>query len=187
MTTLAHEAFSGRHRATKGIAALAAAAALLLSGYGSYALWTDTESLDGGDINAGELKITDVTPGVWRDVSAGGAGTVIPDITSFLVVPGDVLTYTLDAKVLAKGDNLRATLTADPASVTGDLPLRNDITVSTAINVAGAPSAAITEANDGQTLQAVVTLDFDEASLNPSQLQNLDLSDLSLVLNQNAR
>lgn len=187
MTTLAHEAFSGRRRATKGIAALAAAAALLLSGYGSYALWSDTESLDGGAVSSGELKITGATAGVWRDVSAGGAGTVIPDIGTFLVVPGDVLTYTVDATVLAKGENLAATLTADPSTVTGDTPLVDDVDVTTAVSVAGAPTATITEANDGQSLQAVVRLAFDAGSENASQLQDLDLSALQLVLQQNAR
>lgn len=174
------------NKTAKGAAALAAAAALLLGGAGTYALWNDTESLDGGAVAAGELKITAATAGVWRDVSGGGAGTVI-DIATFLVVPGDTLTYTAGATVLAKGDNLSATLTADPTSVTGDPELLADMAITTAVRVGGALVPTITEANDGQTVQTVVTLAFDEASTNVTQLQDLDLADLELVLQQSPR
>lgn len=175
------------NKTARGAAALAAAAALLLGGAGTYALWNDTESLDGGAVASGELKITGATAGVWRDVSGGGTGTVIADIASFLVVPGDTLTYTVGATVLAKGDNLSATLTADPTSVTGDPALLADVDVTTAVRVGGAVVPTITEANDGQTVQTVVTLAFDEASTNATQLQDLDLADLELVLQQSPR
>lgn len=174
------------NKTIKGAAALAAAGALLLGGYGTYALWTDSASLDGGTVGSGQLAITDATAGVWADVTSGTPVT-IPDIAAFAIVPGDVLTYTVGATVRAQGDNLVATLTADPGSITGDPELLADVDVSTAITVDGAAAAAITEEDDGSAVQAVVTLDFDVASTNVTQLQDLDLSALTLVLQQNAR
>ena len=171
----------------KGGLAAVVAALLLLGGYGTYALWNDTESLDGGAIEAGELKLDSPTEGVWTDVSEGGAGEPIPDIAGFLVVPGDVLTYAMQATVLAKGENLEATLSADPASVTGDAELLAAMDIQTDVVVSGEPVATITEANDGQTVAVTVTFTFDEASGNETQLQGLSLADLELVLQQNPR
>ena len=175
------------HKALKGAAALAAAAALLLGGYGTYALWSDSETLNGGSIDSGQLALDGTTAGVWRDASAGTPGTVIADISTFRIVPGDVLTYSLSRTVRAQGDNLQATLAADPSSVTGDPELLADVDVTTAGAVNGTATTAITPANDGQTVNVLVTFDFDPLSLNATQLESLDLSALQLTLTQNPR
>ena len=171
----------------KGGLALAAALVLLLAGYGTYALWSDTETLNGGTVTAGELALEGTAPGVWRDASNGAPGTVIADIGAFRIVPGDVLTYTLTRTVQAEGDNLVATLVADPSSVTGRTALLADVDINTSITVDGTATSAITEANDGQDVVTTVTFDFDEASTNATQLQSLNLSNLQLTLTQNAR
>ena len=175
------------HKALKGAAALAAAAALLLGGYGTYALWSDSETLNGGTIASGRLALDGTTAGVWRDASGGTPGTVIPDISTFQIVPGDVLTYSLSRTVRAQGDNLQATLAADPSSVTGDPELLADVDVTTAVTVNGTATTAITPANDGQTVNVLVTFHFDPLSANATQLQSLDLSALQLTLTQNPR
>lgn len=177
----------GSRKAVKGIVALAAAAVLLVGGYGTYALWSSTTTLDGGAVNSGQLKLVDPTPGVWTDVSAGAPGTVIPDIAAFNIVPGDTLTYSTSATVRAQGDNLAATLAADPTSVTGDPELLADVAVSTVVSIGGTTVAAITEDNDGDSVATVVTFAFSAASGNTTQLENLDLSNLKLTLTQNAR
>lgn len=171
----------------KAALALVAAGTLLMAGYGTYALWSDSETLDGGSLSSGELAFSGTDPGVWRDASAGAPGTVIADIAAFQIVPGDVLTYTLTRTVEASGDNLVATLAADPASVTGDPELLADVDVTTAITVDGTAATAITEDNDGQEVVATVSFTFDEASTNETQLQALDLSALELTLTQNPR
>lgn len=175
------------NKTLKGVVALVAAAMLLLAGYGTYALWSDSETLDGGDINSGQLELQGTGAGVWRDASGGAPGTVIEDIAEFNIVPGDVLTYTLTRTVAATGNNLVATLAADEASVTGDPELLADVEVTTGITINGTAATAITEANDGQTIVATVTIDFDEASTNETQLEALDLSALELTLTQNPR
>lgn len=175
------------NKTLKGTLALAVAALLLLGGFGTYALWSDSETLGGGTIAAGELKLDGDDPGVWTDVSAGGAGTVIPDVDDFLIVPGDVLTYSLTRTVLAKGDNLQATLAADPTSVTGDAALLADVDITTAVTIAGTAVTAITDANDEQDVTVLVTFTFDEASANATQLQTLNLANLQLTLTQDPR
>lgn len=175
------------HKPLKGAIALGAAGLLLLGGAGTYALWNDTVDLAGGEVSSGQLRFTGTTTGAWADASGPGAPVAIPDITAFLLVPGDVLTYSLSTTLRAQGDNLEATLAADPTSVTGPTPLLTDVTVTTAVSSGGTAISAITEANDNQTIDVVVTLDFTDTSLNASQLQTLDLSGLELTVQQNPR
>lgn len=177
---------AARRKAFKGVLALAAAGLLLGGGASTYALWSDTVTLNGGNINSGQLQLVDTTAGAWYDVSTGTAAP-IADIAAFQVVPGDIIEYRVSSTVEAEGENLTATLAADPASVTGDPALLADMDVTTAVLVGGTAQTAITEANDGEQVDVNVTFAFDEASGNGTQLQSLDLSALELSLTQDAR
>jgi alternate signal-mediated exported protein len=175
------------HKPLQGAIALGAAGLLLLGGAGTYALWSDSVTLDGGTINAGQLDLAVTSPGAWADVSTG-TPVAIPDIAAFPVVPGDVLTYSLSATLTAEGENLEATLAADPASITGDADLLADMTITTAVSTGGvAITGPITEANDGDEIDVVVTLTFAEDSGNETQTDDLDLSAFALTVNQNPR
>jgi alternate signal-mediated exported protein len=175
------------HKPLKGAIALGAAGLLLLGGAGTYALWSDSVTLDGGTIGAGQLDLAVTTAGTWADVSTG-TSVPITNIDDFLLVPGDVLTYSLSATLQAEGDNLEATLEADPTSITAEEGLDDDITVTTTVSTGGvAITGPITEDNDGDVIDVVVTLTFDEESGIESQLDTIDLSDLKLTVNQNPR
>ena len=175
------------HKPLKGAIALGAAGLLLLGGAGTYALWSDSVDLEGGTINSGQLEFVDTTAGAWADASTG-TPVPIADITTFLIVPGDVLTYSLSTTLRAQGDNLEATLAADPTSITGDATLLADVDVTTVVSTGGTPIVGpITEANDEDVIDVVVTLAFDEASTNASQLDSIDLSGLELTVDQNPR
>jgi spore coat-associated protein N len=175
------------YKPLKGAIALGAAGLLLLGGAGTYALWSDSVTLDGGTINAGQLDLAVTSPGAWADVSTG-TPVAIADIDAFPVVPGDVLTYSLSATLTAEGENLEATLAADPASITGDADLLADMTITTAVSTDGvAITGPITEANDGDEIDVVVTLTFAEDSGNETQTDDLDLSAFALTVNQNPR
>jgi alternate signal-mediated exported protein len=176
------------HKPLKGAIALGAAGLLLLGGAGTYALWSDSVELSGGTINAGQLEFVSTTIGVWRDASAGPPGTTIPDIGNFSIVPGDVLTYSLSTTLRAQGDNLAATIAADPSTIAGDQDLLDDITVTTAVGTGGtAITGPITEENDGDVIDVVVTITFAATSGNETQLDTIDLSDLELTVDQNPR
>ena len=174
------------NKSVKGAIALSAAGLLLLGGGGTYALWSDEVELNGGAVSSGQLQFTGTTTGTWNDVSSG-TPVAIADIADFLVVPGDTLTYTLATTLRAQGENLEATLAADPASVTGDAELLADMAVTTAVSTGGTALTAITEANDNAVIDVVVTFVFDEASTNETQLESLDLSALELTVNQDPR
>ena len=175
-----------KHKSLKGAVALAVAGLLLAGGGGTYALWSDQVTLNGGNINSGQLKLVDTQPGAWFDLSSGTAAA-IPDIATFQVVPGDVIEYRVVTTVAAEGENLKATLLADPASVTGDPALLADMTVTTGIAGGGAAQTAITEADDNQQIDVSVNFDFADASTNATQLESLDLSALQLTLTQDVR
>jgi alternate signal-mediated exported protein len=174
------------HKPLKGAIALGAAGLLLLGGAGTYALWSDSVTLGGGSINAGQLDLAIAAPGAWADVSTG-TPVPIANIAAFRIVPGDVLTYSLSATLQAEGDNLEATLAADPASISGDAALLADIDIDTDVSIDGTDVTVITDANDGDTVDVVVTFDFDEASGNGTQLDALNLTAFALTVNQNPR
>ena len=174
------------HKPLRGAIALAAAGLLLLGGAGTYALWSDSVTLGGGSINAGQLDLAVTAPGAWADVSTG-TPVSIANIAAFQIVPGDVLTYSLSATLRAEGDNLEATLAANPASITGDADLLADIDITTDVSIDGTDVTVITEANDEDTVDVVVTFDFDEASGNETQLDALNLAAFALTVNQNPR
>ena len=178
--------FSAKRKSLKGVIALAAAGLLLSGGASTYALWSDQVTLNGGNINSGQLKLVNTQPGTWYDVTTR-TPTPISDIATFKVVPGDVIAYQVSTTVQAQGHNLAATLAADPASVTGDPALLADMRVSTIIQVGGATQTTITEADDNKQIDATAVFTFDQASTNVTQLQSLDLSALQLTLTQDAR
>ena len=170
----------------KGAVALCAAGLLLLGGAGTYALWSDSVERQRVLISSEQLRFSDTLPGAWADATSG-TPVAIPDIDDFLVGPGDVLTYTLSSTVRARGDNLAATLKADPSSISDNPQLLSDVDVTTDVTVAGRQTSAISGANDGQRLDVVVTLAFARGSTSSGELARLDLSNLTLTLQQDAR
>jgi alternate signal-mediated exported protein len=106
-----------------GIIAVVAGAALLMGG-GTYALWSDSASIDGGIIKSGNLDVSVGTTAYW-DVSAdrvdstggtaiaGGSSTkghAISSLADYRVVPGDEIAAVYPATVKLDGDNLVAKL-----------------------------------------------------------------------------
>lgn len=100
-------------KSTKGALAASAAGVLLLGGAGSLAYWTASDSVDGGTITSGELKLTAGDCDDWT--YAAGAASAGDPVALF--VPGDKITTTCTFALVASGDNLSATVAA-PATVT---------------------------------------------------------------------
>lgn len=125
----------------KGAAAIAVGGALLLGGGGTLAWWNAADAAQPGTIIAGDLNV-EAAAGAWTD----RAGNPI-NISTYRVVPGDLLTYTQVLDVTLGGDKMAANLVAertgaadgfDPASVTvsaprltaGGEPIANPLTTS---------------------------------------------------------
>ena len=176
-----------------GAVAGAAGIALLLGGAGTFALWNSSTTVNVGSVASGTLSIASVGAPSWKNISgdASVGGVAIPSITSYNIVPGDKLELTQTVTVNATGDNLKATLFLDDASIKGSLkPL-----VIVGMNATGGSSVseirttdtfAVTPSASATTVTITVTVDFpsDEKA---GQAGSLDLSTLAFKLEQNPR
>lgn len=100
----------------KGSVAGATGVALLMGGFGTYALWSDSENLSASKVQSGELDIA-TTGGVWDDANTSAAD----DWTaSDKLVPGDKVTYTQTFTVKGTGKNMEGTIKYVKPTVTGD-------------------------------------------------------------------
>lgn len=100
----------------KGSIAGATGVALLMGGFGTYALWSDSENLAANGVQSGELTI-DTEAGVYDDTRTQAAD----DWTANdLMVPGDVITYTQTFDVSGEGKNLQGTVALNAGALGGD-------------------------------------------------------------------
>lgn len=87
----------------KGSLAGATGVALLMGGFGTYALWSDSENLQVNGVQSGELDIA-TSAGTYDDANTATAN----DWTSTdKMVPGDKVTYTQTFTVKATGKNMK--------------------------------------------------------------------------------
>ena len=178
----------------KGAIAGAAGVALLLGGAGTFAMWTDSATVDGGTIVAGNLDVTtDMSSGGWSDAD----GSI--DLTTFVAVPGDVLTYTKDVEVTATGDNLVATLALGAGAITpsssaaADSALAGYLTETAVLSVTGAsitgagPTYTVSEGSGVATV--TVTITFPKHATAGAENGTMDgsvsLAGLDVTLTQN--
>ncbi|MGO4201775.1 alternate-type signal peptide domain-containing protein [Rhodococcus sp. TAF43] len=174
------------NKQTKGAIAAGAAALLLAGGAGSFALWSDTESLAGGAIQSGKLTLTTSGTPTW---TKGGQSI---DISTYKVVPGDVISYNATATIGASGDNLAAHLKATVPGLTGN-ELAAKLSAVTTASVGGTTlptdedGVAITSANDNQTVNVQVQFTFDAATANQvAQNQSVTFGNVVLDLTQDS-
>src|SRR6476646_4728325 len=121
----------------KGTAAIAVGAALLLGGGGTLANWNAEATAAPGTIVAGDLNVVKAVNGVWKDRT----GTVIPDINSYKVVPGDKLTFTQDLTVTLVGNKMAANVTTTGISPTTGFTAAN-VSVSAPVLTVGGNTVA---------------------------------------------
>jgi len=179
-------------KSTKGAIAVAAAAVLLLGGAGSIAYWSESATVEGGTIEAGELKLDDGScDDAW--VYAGDSASAGEAVGT--IVPGDSITKDCTFTIAAQGDNLEATPTLpETISVTQTAGDENpattlELTADATYEAGGSAVTTITEANDGQTLTATITVTFpygDDETVNANDTQNLiaELDELTVTLEQ---
>lgn len=182
------------HRVLK-IGLATAGVVVLLAGGGTFARWYDSAEISGGSIESGELSFDSVGDGVWTDTSDGSVitmGTGDNDGATpayFDLVPGDTVQYTVPITIQAHGDNLQATLQANTDAVAPTGALAEFVTVESALREGETVNASrvITEADDGASFEAVVTITypFDAATATQAgQNLALDLSALEISLDQ---
>jgi alternate signal-mediated exported protein len=175
------------NKSSKGALAAIAGGTLLLGGAGSLAYWTDVADISGGAVNSGRMSLTDTTSGScagagWTlDGAESPAGAAFDPATDTLV-PGDVLTKTCTFTVGASGKHLRANLAATGGAASGTLAPA--LTVAGTFTVGGATVSSLTSADDGSTLTAKISVTFDPASGNTTQLRTATLSTYTVTATQ---
>lgn len=168
------------NKLTKAAIAGAAGIALLLGGAGSLALWNSSVDITAADITSGTLTLAEVpAAGSW-------------DTPPTLWVPGDVATYTTQLTIGATGDNLKALLSVNPGSITGDLADALEFEIAVTAPPAGVTAGTlpgtyeITSAANGATFTVKVTVTFPANSVvgTVAQNQTVDLSGMNFLLQQ---
>ncbi|MHB1063482.1 MAG: alternate-type signal peptide domain-containing protein [Georgenia sp.] len=165
--------------------------ALLTSGGGTFAAWSDSKTVEPGTIRSGSLKIDGALTGTWTD-----AGVKIPDIAAYKIVPGDTITYTVKIPVKVEGDNLNAKITTNIGDI-GDHGLAQYLTSQVAVEGPGTSTTTIVDgdsAADGQlqiegvgtgTYTVAATITFNDSTENlAGQGESLNLGKLAVTLEQ---
>lgn len=94
----------------KGSVAGATGIALLMGGFGTYALWSDSEDLAQNGVQSGDLTI-DTVAGHYDDFNTAAVNDWNADDK---MVPGDKITYTQSFTVTGTGKNLAGTIALVP-------------------------------------------------------------------------
>lgn len=186
-------------RITKHVVAGSVAAAVIVGGAGSFALWSDTADFSGGSINSGTLAVHDLGSS-WTDVSPDRAdGGKSIDLASFSAVPGDTLEGTYKVDVELTGDNMVAEVRLDSAALSGTLAAGVDVTydlyvggverVSDAALGTGTSNVIVraselTAAPGAEDVKVVVTAKFDPNASTSLQNASASLSGLGVNVTQ---
>jgi alternate signal-mediated exported protein len=179
------------NKATKGAIAAGAAGILLLGGAGTFAVWSDTGSIDPASISTGVLRLG-LGTGTWYDATPGTTGT-IGNITNFDIVPGDTITYTVPVTITAEGDNLHGKFTIDKttfeAAAATAAPYLDVTVASNAGSVSGLAVNGTTGVITFTTaatyiVNVTVTVVFENVDGVVGQDADIDLAALALTLDQ---
>lgn len=172
-------------KTTKGALAAGSAAVLLMGGAGTLAYWTADADVDGISVTAGELKIINdgCADADWVFDSGETTASKVW-APGDLIVPGDVLTKECSFEVQATGEHLRATLDVTAPALSGDLA--PNLTLDDSFEIDGTPVAdgEITEGNDGDIVEASISVTFNGSSGNGTQDLDGVLSAFELSLQQ---
>lgn len=129
----------------------------LLVGGGTFAVWYQSDGIDGGDVDSGALSFT-LANAAWENQ----AGT-IADPANYQIVPGDTLTLTQDVNIVAVGDTLIADFSMDASGITPTNDLSDALDIE--MNIATPPTGmAETPAGSG-------TYRITRSTFNPTQSQ----------------
>ena len=172
------------NKPTKGALAAGAAVLLLLGGGGSLAVWTESQSVTGTNLDTGELDLLDADCGEW--LLETGVNTTQALLAGDLLVPGDVLTKVCTFTIQATGENLEATVSVTNPTFSGtggDLNGNLNASVS-GLTVGGSPATSFTDADDGEELSVTLQVTFDELAGNLTQDQMSVLDDLTVTATQ---
>lgn len=180
----------------KSAVAGAAGVALLLGGAGTFAVWNSTASASAGVLQTGQLGLSTVAgSGQWKDLETGAVLSAA-ELTSYRMIPGTQLEYTVPVTVTATGTGLKAVFSYDlgatSSTLTSVVPV---LTVQKSRTDAGLPNgfAAVSGRADAFSVTPSATSTDAVARLgitvptdadNSTQNKTLDLSKVVFTLTQ---
>lgn len=167
------------NKKTKGAIAAGSAALLLAGGAGTFAVWSDSETVGGASISSGNLSLEAGSSAEWK---VNGATLT----SGYKAKPGDVFTLDTDVTIRASGDNLSAELTAtnaswDPSSAQDLVDALGAATIT--VDDASVDPDNITSDDDGATIGVTASFTFD-ADNTDAQDMNAILDGVTLTLTQ---
>lgn len=168
------------NRMSKGAVAVGVGIVLLLGGGGTFAYWNASVASSGGTIAAGDLNLVANGTGAWTDRN----GATV-DISSYKVVPGDLLTYTQKLDVTLVGNKIAANLTVDAPAATGNFTATNIKTgaITLTNSAGGAITNPLTASASGMT--AKTTFEFLSSTVNRDDVNaTYDFSKVAFKLQQ---
>lgn len=177
-----------RNKALRAGIAVAAGVALLAGAGGTFARWFDSESVETGDIVAGELSLSSPTNISWSEATIGALTT--EELAAYRMVPGDVVTYSAMVTPTIVGENLVATLTAEIPDASGALADWVDVEASV---VGGDATLRAADSGTAVEVRVVIELPFStggepgSGNGTDAQTDELNLADLTISLAQNDR
>lgn len=175
--------------ALRGTVAAATATAVLMGGFGAFALWQDSNTFGtGGTIQTGRLEILDVEAGQWRfagNVNAGAYGPLnvndVIDPNTFVASPGDQLVWDGTVEVFVQGSDLVAELEVQKL-----IDVHDDVDVAYTVTGAnGAPIRIVgTPAGVTEDVAVEIRVDFLLTDFEQNVPDAVNLSDFSVTLQQ---
>ena len=196
---------ASKNKMFKGAVAGATGVALLAGGFGSFALFTNTEALPSGSLVTGELTVAAGTA-TYADRSADATNTDWAPATDEMV-PGDTIEVAIPLTITAVGKNLKGKVAFDSTAVdlsalggmlnvaydiqpedtdaeTGGVQAEDGVTYTSA----NAPVAFVETADGNFVVTGVATFTL-SAAANQAQTDaaNPALDDTAFTVNQDAR
>jgi alternate signal-mediated exported protein len=177
------------HATVKGALAAGAAGTLLLGGAGTLAYWNATGTVGGDTINSGDLRLdagSCATAGwtVSNTLEGVTDAAFVPGTDE--IVPGDVLKKVCSLDVIAVGANLRANLVVTNGTTSGSSMAAGAYNVAGAFSLDGSALSSITDAHNGNTIDATITVTFPIGSSvdNNSKTETIVLTDYTVTATQ---
>ncbi|GAB7515813.1 hypothetical protein TSUKUMMB_06880 [Rhodococcus sp. no. 34] len=135
-------------------------------------------------VESGSLALKTVTAPTWTDQN----GSI--DLSTMVVVPGDVLTYHASFALEIKGTGMKAKLSTSDLGVSGGAALVAQLKPVTEVKLDGVPvpvgsdGTVVSTAKDGKIVDVAIRFTFDKDSataLSMDQSLNLARFDVNLV------
>lgn len=175
--------------ALRGAVAAGAATAILLGGFGAFALWSESQNAGAaGTIQTGQLALDPIAgPVQWMLENPQDGGPAVPvDLATFMASPGDSISYEILVNASVTGTNITADLDVDLDRVVLDPTLAPSDVIISVVGAQGDP-IEIVGTPEGASFSEPVTVrvEFDDEMVGAMNLPKaVDVDGLELVLQQ---